>query len=451
MKTKLFLILTCICYVSIYGQVDFDNHTITDNVDGAFSVYTADFNGDTYMDVVCASLNDNTIAWWTNDGLGNYGTKQIIDDNLSSALAVVAADFNGDTYMDVLACGYVGGITWYENTDGQGSFNKNIILEDVAGVSSVLATDFDGDNDMDVLAALRGLGMIVWYENTNGQGTDWEEHVITTDAELVRTINALDLDSDGDIDIISGATAVNNGKLVWYENDGQGNFVTQPTIMTDPDGIWRNTVADIDGDGDMDVIANGGSVGTVWCENDDLGHFVVHTIYSNSISEWLYPYDIDEDGDMDIISAEFYANKIAYFDNTDGQGNFVNQFLLFEPGWARPRTVHVADIDGDTDPDIISGWFDSDHINWHENLTIMDVGENTLLDFSVYPNPTTGILNIQSNKTIVQIEIHNLLGQLVLTNSNKNTIDISSVSQGVYFIKIMNENGNIGSQKVVKE
>ena len=57
--------------------------------------------------------------------------------------------------------------------------------------------------------------------------------------------------------------------------------------------------------------------------------------------------------------------------------------LVTEPGWQEPRSVHVADIDGDGDSDLISGWWGSDHIGWHENLgPIVGLDDNTLTDFS---------------------------------------------------------------------
>ena len=82
---------------------------------------------------------------------------------------------------------------------------------------------------------------------------------------------------------------------------------------------------------------------------------------------------------------------------------------------------------------------------------MLGIDDNSLLDFSVYPSPSSVILNVQSNTAIMQIQIYNLLGQLVKSNSNQNTIDISSVDQGIYFIKVIDENGNFGSQKVVKK
>ncbi len=93
----------------------------------------------------------------------------------------------------------------------------------------------------------------------------------------------------------------------------------------------------------------------------------------------------------------------------------------------------------------------TESLDWFNSFLLSVPSINIQSKIILYPNPTTGVLTIQSNTILVQIEIYNLLGQLVESNTNQNTIDISSVSQGIYFIKIMDENGNIGSQKVVKE
>jgi hypothetical protein len=100
--------------------------------------------------------------------------------------------------------------------------------------------------------------------------------------------------------------------------------------------------------------------------------------------------------------------------------------------------------------DIISGWWGADVVAWHENMGL-GIDDNSISGFSVYPIPTIGILNVQSKTTIIQIELYNLLGQLVKSNTNQISIDISSVDQGIYFVKVMDENGNIGTQKVVKK
>ncbi len=96
--------------------------------------------------------------------------------------------------------------------------------------------------------------------------------------------------------------------------------------------------------------------------------------------------------------------------------------------------------------------FDPDyHLISRYSEVVLGIGDNSPLNFSICPNPTSGILNIQSDTPISQIEVYNLLGQLVVSNNNKKVIDISNVSQGIYFIKIMDEKGTIGTQKVLKK
>jgi len=134
----------------------------------------------------------------------------------------------------------------------------------------------------------------------------------------------------------------------------------------------------------------------------------------------------------------------------DGQGDFSNQKII-DSNTDNPQSVFTGDLDGDGDIDVLSASWGDDKIAWYENLSPLSVNENTSLDFSVYPIPTTGILTVKSQTNVVQIEIFNNLGQLILSNSLQNTIDISNVSQGIYFIKIKDENGNIGTKKVVKK
>ena len=60
---------------------------------------------------------------------------------------------------------------------------------------------------------------------------------------------------------------------------------------------------------------------------------------------------------------------------------------------------------------------------------------------SVFPNPTTGILNIESNEAIKQIEVFDMLGKLVLTIGYEKQIDLSNLNSGLYLIRFTSENG----------
>ena len=83
------------------------------------------------------------------------------------------------------------------------------------------ATDLDGDDDVDVLSASYDDGKIAWYENTDGRGTFGLQQVITTQAAGAQSVYAADLDGDGDMDVLSASRV--DDKIAWYENtDGRG-------------------------------------------------------------------------------------------------------------------------------------------------------------------------------------------------------------------------------------
>ena len=84
-------------------------------------------------------------------------------------------------------------------------------------------------------------------------------------------------------------------------------------------------------------------------------------------------------------------------------------------------------------------------------VNALAVNENTLLDFSVYPTPTESILNVKLKTKIVKIEIYSKLGQLILKNETKNNIDISNLTNGLYFVKVEDINGNFGVKKIMKK
>jgi hypothetical protein len=66
-------------------------------------VYATDLDNDGDADVLSASAGDNKIAWYPNDGAGNFGVQQIISTNTIGAYSVYATDLDGDGDTDVLS------------------------------------------------------------------------------------------------------------------------------------------------------------------------------------------------------------------------------------------------------------------------------------------------------------------------------------------------------------
>ena len=84
-------------------------------------------------------------------------------------------------------------------------------------------------------------------------------------------------------------------------------------------------------------------------------------------------------------------------------------------------------------------------------VNTLAVNDSPLLDFSIYPIPTDNILNINSKTKISKIEIYSKLGQLILKNETENNIDISNLTNGLYFVKAEDINGNFGVKKIMKK
>lgn len=89
-----------------------------------------------------------------------------------------------------------------------------------------------------------------------------------------------------------------------------------------------------------------------------------------------------------------------------------------------------------------------DNIEWKE-ITSGTEGFDTY-NLTVYPNPTTGIVNIQANEEITEFKVFNITGQLIL-KGNSNTLNLDNFTSGIYMIQVTLENNSVHTQKLIKK
>ncbi|MCD6180126.1 MAG: VCBS repeat-containing protein, partial [Bacteroidales bacterium] len=290
MKTKITLFI--LISMSLNGFSQFGTQQIiSTNVNEATSIYCADIDGDGDLDILSTSWFYDEVSWFENtDGQGAFSNKQTITSNADGADCVRAFDLDGDGDIDVLSSSYYDNtIAWYENTDGQGTFGtQQIISTDLIYGSWVYASDLDGDSDLDVISASIDDNKIAWYENTNGQGTFGSQQIIANPTQP-NNVMASDLDGDGDNDILFDSAE--GDYIAWCENtDGQGTFGTMQLIsnaVNQPSSIYA---IDIDNDGDLDVISSSIQDNKIaWYENTDgLGSFGSQQIISTNANQARY-------------------------------------------------------------------------------------------------------------------------------------------------------------------
>lgn len=362
-KTLLFTFIICGIFYKTTAQIGFQPYTIIDqgSTNGPTAVFAADLDGDGHLDLVSTSEYDNKVAWYKNDGAGNLGTQQIISMDVISPKAAHAADFDNDGNIDLLISSAKNSrVVWFRN-DGFARFGSpRLITSNVNGISNSLAADINGDGDMDVVATSADDNKIIWFENLDGQGTFGPENIITTTVERAIKIATSDLDGDGDLDLI--ASTIYDDKTVWFENlDGQGSFGQEQLIDDEASPIYALYGFDIDADGDNDIVMNKDST-LIYYENlNGQGNFsTAQTITPDNVYYFLLK-DFDQDGDLDIVAN--VENKIAWYENLDGQGNFANKETLVDEN----GLINLADINGNGRLDILTAYFAQDKIAWYSS------------------------------------------------------------------------------------
>lgn len=451
----LLLIVTGMCNAQFGPQ-----QVITDEAIVVELVIAVDIDGDGDMDIASASRGNDTIAWQENiDGLGTFGPQQIISNTLDQTVYVHAADLDGDGDMDVLGiAGFEDLIVWFENLDGIGNFGSQRIISTTTDLpNEIVAADLDGDGDLDVIVCSVNENAIIWFENTNGLGDFGPKQIITNNALSGRSVYATDFDGDLDIDLV--ATSSGNKRLYWYENlDGLGTFGPDLLIVETEDfgGFVSVFAIDIDGDGDNDVLAAEFGGNTLsWFENiNGQGAFGPQQIISSTLITpfMVFSIDLDNDGDADVLSASGTDDKVVWFENLNGLGAFSAEKVITSLTDS-PRSVYAADLDGDGDHDVLSASIADNTIAWYENLTILNVADNSQLDIELYPNPVNGLLTINALQENYTLELYNTVGQFIERQFYSNggqAFDFSKYASGIYLVKITTEE-NTQSFRILKE
>jgi hypothetical protein len=336
--------------------------------------HMADLDGDGDLDVIHSYSNH--LSWYENlDGLGTYGANQNIGSIPYASKDIYTADLDGDGDMDMITTSPgLSVIYWHENLDGLGTFgSRQIVTNAEYGTNSVFAEDLDGDGYMDLLSASFLSDRVAWYRN-DGLGNFGAQQIISTSSDY-KDVYAADIDNDGYIDVLSASS--DDNQIAWYRNDGIGNFGPQQTITTSADGAAIVFAVDVDADGDMDALS--GSFGDdriAWYENTDglgtFGPLQDIPLMSGFALRDIFPADIDGDGDADVVSVSQGSTNtlVAWHENNDCLGVFTSQETIDDSVWIwGTRIVSSGDIDLDGDIDVLTVQEAGTEVSWYENTT----------------------------------------------------------------------------------
>lgn len=284
-----------------------------------------DIDGDGWIDQFCGT------GWYCNTSRPRREAFEPYESGTIVCHDNVAADIDGDGKLDVVTCSDQGdeGLTvWYRiPLDPKAKWTEHRIGGGIhGGVGPQGVGDLDGDGDADVV---RG---DVWFENVGGQGRQWTEHADLTPPGghrperygLALKVWVVDLDADGDLDVVEAEADTPDGRVFWFENRGKAKTWRCRLISADHTGqdFHSLAVADFDNDGDPDVFSGGGPLSNdvhkcfIW-ENADgnAGAWTEHLILEGKRCHEAKAGDVDADGDVDICTKPWNGSLHFYLRN----------------------------------------------------------------------------------------------------------------------------------------
>lgn len=255
-----------------------------------------------------------------------------------------------------------------------GVFTKEVLLENLGRVTDARAADIDNDGDLDIALAIFGAGAqgeLAWLENIDNQ--QLVKHRLFKGSGALN-ITPVDLNRDGKMDFVS-LIAQEFEAVIALINTGNGKF-DHKVLAKAPHPMFGSTsmqVVDLDRDNDIDIIFTNGDAmdiqtdpkpyhGVQWLENRGNLQFTYHDVGRFYGAASAAAGDIDGDGDLDIVAGSWLNDwkdaqrqSLVWFEN-DGKQQFTPHKITNKPQGI--VSIALQDLTQDGRVDIVAGVFE---------------------------------------------------------------------------------------------
>ena len=331
----------------------------------------ADFNEDGKLDVVVANYGERNKVYFYKSpgGLEDVTASALGNQGLDNTTHVVVLDVNADDFLDVVFANdlsqnrlYInntrGGFKEYTFELVAGSGTKAYMPTDEWGTQCIVPGDFDGDGDIDLYLANSipgGQANKMLFNNGEGVFSDSSNVKLfnVPDRQSVWAIRA-DVDNDNDPDIVVINRAEQHYTLI---NTGKGVMKWQPLSNNSAANARGGDMADIDGDGDLDlVVAQSDYTQNELYLNDGRGNFTrsfTGRLPAESDNTYGVKFvDANADGMPDLYYCNFGQTNKLLINDQNGSFNAAPASMLPNGGSGNSRHASVGDFNNDNRVDI---------------------------------------------------------------------------------------------------
>lgn len=463
-----------------------------------------DIDNDGDLDLFGGSSEDG-LAFFRNDGSPTAPQFELVDaafvdpPEVEGFLTPAFTDIDDDGDFDLFMGNNTGVVSYYRN-DGTPEEAQFVLIANGLGLDYLdfgfygtpALADIDADGDLDLFVAPDRRDL-VFMENV---GTATNPAFDVADLSFVEAgdqrtdgLAWVDLDGDGDLDLVYG---VLHGGAQFRENTGTATnpAIADPVPLLDESGGaiegFRQTFADIDADGDLDMMTSievpGDLRGMLLFENLGTPESFSFTSAPDTVRDDnggvigdfdSYPHlaDFDSDGDPDL----FLGNSdgfVAYYQNvgTPQAPSFSSErrFLTgIETGINNRNLPAFADLDGDGDVDAVIGRFQGGLFFYRNQSEVTRIGHDILPGTASlelhqnYPNPFQEATEIRfrlSEAASPTLRVFDLLGREIrmielgpaTAGAQTVTFDAGRLPSGVYLYRVDTEIASAAAKMVVR-